>query len=1004
MLEKDCLHKIFRASPLPSLLLKPDVPRFTIVDANTAYLTITGTHLNDLEGKGIFEAFPDNPANPEADGVKNLRSSLLTVLETCAPHKMATQRYDIPIRGSDDFGQRYYSPENVPVLDDDGKVVMIIHTVTDISERVFLQKADSLARIGSWEFNLDNGTSYWSEITRELYGVTSSFRPSVEDSILFCKEGESRDLLRERLMAAVEHGAGWDEELEIITTAGKEKWVRIIGETDFAGGVCKRLYGSLQDIDARKNAETIITQALIEKSEILESIGDAFFTVDNNWVVTYWNKVAAQVLQMPKQEIVGRNLWQVFPNSVGSFAYTKYLEAANTRQPAHFETYSVPFDKWYEVSAYPSVKGLSIYFKDITVRKLFEIKQKEAAESQALFVSIVNSSDDAIISKTLAGIITSWNGGAEKLFGYTSAEAIGKHISIIIPKTLMDEEAQIIDKIWHGKFVKHYETQRLRKDGHIVEVSLTVSPVFDENGNITGASKIARDITEKKKAADAIRLSNERYNLVAKATNDSIWDWDILTGTVTRTGEGFTRMFGYTIEESAADPLFWSKKVHPEDITRVLNLLQLVFNEPKTFYWEDEYRVYNAKGKDAYVYDKGYILRDETGRAIRMIGATQDITQQKEQIIEIRRIQQNLYSLINNTRDLIWSVNKDLKIIAANKAYSDAIEVYTGEPVMEGDDAILKVFGSELVEKWTALYRRALAGEYFGIEEIFTHPATGKVWYAAVSYSPIVNREGLVIGTACFAKDITDLKKAANDAEEMNKVLAKKAEELAISNAELEQFAYVASHDLQEPLRMVTSFLTQLQKKYGNIIDDKGKQYIHFAVDGAKRMRQIILDLLEFSRVGKTEDSKEDVDLNELLYETKLLFGRQIEEKKASLQYNVLPVVHSYKAALRQVFQNLIGNALKYSAKQGEPVIIVRADDFETFWQFMVADNGIGINEEYFNKIFIIFQRLHNKDEYSGTGMGLAIAKKIVENMGGKIWVESEEGKGSRFYFTIPKN
>lgn len=1004
MLEKDCLHKIFRASPLPSLLLKPDVPRFTIVDANTAYLSITGTHLNDLEGKGIFEAFPDNPANPEADGVKNLRSSLLTVLETCAPHKMATQRYDIPIRGSDDFGQRYYSPENVPVLDDDGKVVMIIHTVTDISERVFLQKADSLARIGSWEFNLDNGTSYWSDVTRELYGVPSSFRPSVEDSILFCKEGESRDLLRKRLMAAVEHGAGWDEELEIITTAGKEKWVRIIGETDFAGGVCKRLYGSLQDIDARKNAETTITQALIEKSEILESIGDAFFTVDTNWTVTYWNKVAGQVLHVAKDEIVGHNLWQVFAESVGSASYFKYHEAVNSGNPVHFEDYFAPLLRWYEISAYPSVNGLSVYFKDITERKLFEIKQKEAAARQALFVSIVNSSDDAIVSKTLAGIITSWNHGAEKLFGYTSGEVVGKHISIVIPPELIDEEAQIMSKISRGEYVKHYETQRVRNDGSIVEVSLTVSPVFDEYGNITGASKIARDITEKKRAADAIRLSNERYNLVAKATNDSIWDWDILTGTVTRTGEGFTRMFGYSIEEAAAEPFFWRKKIHPEDISRVMNLLQVVFEEPKTFYWEDEYRVCNAKGKYAYVYDKGYILRDETGKAIRMIGATQDITQQKEQIIEIRRIQQNLYSLINNTKDLIWSVNKDLKIIAANRAYSDAISVFTGEPVMEGDDVILAVFGSELVAKWTGLYRRALAGEYFSIEEIFTHPVTGQAWYAAVSYSPIVNREGHVIGVACFAKDITDLKKAATEAEEMNKVLAKKAEELAISNAELEQFAYVASHDLQEPLRMVTSFLTQLQKKYGNIIDDKGKQYIHFAVDGAKRMRQIILDLLEFSRVGKTEDSKEDVDLNELLYETKLLFGRQIEEKKASVLYGVLPVVHSYKAALRQVFQNLVGNALKYGAKEGEPVIVISAKDVDAYWQFMVADNGIGINEEYFNKIFIIFQRLHNKDEYSGTGMGLAIAKKIVENMGGRIWVESIEGEGSRFYFTIPKN
>lgn len=1004
MLEKDCLHKIFRASPLPSLLLKPDAPRFTIVDANTAYLAITCTQLTDIEGEGLFEAFPDNPDNPDADGVKNLRASLHTVLQTSAPHKMATQRYDVPIRGSDDFVQRYYSPENTPILDDEGKVMLILHTATDISERVFLHKADSLARIGSWEYDFDKGINYWSDITKEIYGVSTEFRPSVGAGVDFFKQGDNRALIRQRIQEAITNGTGWDEELEILTAAGKEKWVRIVAETDFAGGICKRLYGSLQDIDARKKAELAVKQALDEKSEILESIGDAFFTVDTHWIVTYWNKVAAEVLHVAKSKILGRNLWHVFAESVGSLSYFKYHEAVNTGHPVHFEDYFAPLSKWYEISAYPSANGLSVYFKDVTERKIFEIKQKEAAERQALFVSIVNSSDDAIISKTLAGIITSWNHGAEKLFGYARGEVVGKHISLIIPAELLDEEATIINKISLGEYVKHYETQRLRKDCSIVEVSLTVSPVFDEHGNITGASKIARDITEKKKAADAIRLSNERYNLVAKATNDSIWDWDILTGTVTRTGEGFTRMFGYTIEEAAADPEFWRKKVHPEDISRVLNLLQVVFDEPKTFYWEDEYRVRNAMGKYAYVYDKGYILRDKTGKAVRMIGATQDITQQKEQVIEIRRIQQNLNSLINNTKDMIWSVDTGLKIIAANKAYSDAIQTHTGEPVMEGDNALIDIPGTELSKRWEALYRRALKGDHFSVEDRFQHPVTGKGLYAVVSFSPIINREGVIIGVACFAKDITDLKKAATDAEEMNNVLAKKAEELATSNAELEQFAYVASHDLQEPLRMVTSFLTQLQKKYGDIIDDKGKQYIHFAVDGAKRMRQIILDLLEFSRVGKSEDNKENVDLNDLLYEIKLLFGRQIEEKNASVLYEALPVVHSYKAALRQVFQNLVSNALKYSSKHVGPVIIVSAIDVETFWQFVVADNGIGINEEYFNKIFIIFQRLHNKDEYSGTGMGLAIAKKIVENMGGKIWVESVEGEGSRFYFTIPKN
>jgi light-regulated signal transduction histidine kinase (bacteriophytochrome) len=168
-------------------------------------------------------------------------------------------------------------------------------------------------------------------------------------------------------------------------------------------------------------------------------------------------------------------------------------------------------------------------------------------------------------------------------------------------------------------------------------------------------------------------------------------------------------------------------------------------------------------------------------------------------------------------------------------------------------------------------------------------------------------------------------------------------------------------------------------------------------------MRQIILDLLEFSRVGRTEDDKKELDLNELLSEIKILTGKKIEDKKAVIIIDMLPQIHAHRSPMRQVFQNLIGNALEYSNKDIPVQIHVAFKELKDHWQFAVIDNGIGIEKEYFDKIFIIFQRLHSKDEYSGTGMGLAIAKKIIETQGGKIWVESESGKGSAFYFTIKK-
>lgn len=236
----------------------------------------------------------------------------------------------------------------------------------------------------------------------------------------------------------------------------------------------------------------------------------------------------------------------------------------------------------------------------------------------------------------------------------------------------------------------------------------------------------------------------------------------------------------------------------------------------------------------------------------------------------------------------------------------------------------------------------------------------------------------------------------------LNRILEGRAQELIASNRELEQFAYIASHDLQEPLRMVSTFLTQIERKYSHVLDEKGKQYIYFAVEGAKRMRSIILDVLEFSRVGKYIEKPEVIDLNVLLDEVCLAQQKTIKEKQAVIQYSILPEIVSYRSPMLQVFQNLIGNALKYCEEGVKPMVQVSVVKHNDEWLFAVKDNGIGISKEYADKIFVIFQRLHSKDQYSGSGMGLAIVKKIIDNLGGTVWLESEVGVGSTFYFTLP--
>jgi two-component system CheB/CheR fusion protein len=250
--------------------------------------------------------------------------------------------------------------------------------------------------------------------------------------------------------------------------------------------------------------------------------------------------------------------------------------------------------------------------------------------------------------------------------------------------------------------------------------------------------------------------------------------------------------------------------------------------------------------------------------------------------------------------------------------------------------------------------------------------------------------------------DVTERKRYEGQLRLLNADLAKRATELSASNAELERFAYIASHDLQEPLRMVSSFLQLLQKRYKGQLDQKADQYIHYAVDGAERMKALIMDLLEYSRVGSGKDSFGEVDTAVVMQEVGDIFREKIVAAHALVEIDPLPKVWGDKVQLMQLFQNLVSNALKYHSER-LPSISVRAKEESTHWLFSVEDNGIGIDPQFFDKIFIIFQRLHNKSDFSGTGIGLAICKKIVERHGGRIWVESRPGEGSTFYFTITK-
>ncbi len=279
-----------------------------------------------------------------------------------------------------------------------------------------------------------------------------------------------------------------------------------------------------------------------------------------------------------------------------------------------------------------------------------------------------------------------------------------------------------------------------------------------------------------------------------------------------------------------------------------------------------------------------------------------------------------------------------------------------------------------------------------GAADLFARRKNGLEFPVEVSLSPIKTTEGMHI--ISVIRDISERKRTQT-------LLAKQAAELARSNKELEEFAYVASHDLQEPLRMVTSYLQLLARRYKGQLDADADEFIAFAVDGAARMKNLIEDLLTYSRVTRHGQNFTDIACNDVLQAVLTDLKFAITDAQAEVKADALPVVTGDRPQLRQLFQNLISNALKFrSGKQPEIRISVLREGDD--WLFSVGDNGIGIAPEYFERIFVIFQRLHDSKTHSGTGIGLAVCRRIVERHGGRIWVESQEGHGATFYFTFP--
>lgn len=315
------------------------------------------------------------------------------------------------------------------VRNEDGDAVRMIGAIRDVTKQRKLERlldqAYTMGRIGVWELDLENDELYWSAMTKELHEVEPDFEPDLETAFKFYKEGKSRNIIQEAADKAIEEGIPWDEELHIITGNGNTRWVRTKGEPEMVDGQCRRLYGIFQDIHERKQAQTKMLEALRERKRILERITEAFFAVDDDWTVTYWNSQAEEILGLSRTDVLGHNLWEKFPEAKELKFFQQYKRAFEQQIPVSFEEYYPPLDAWLEVHGYPSSDGLSVFFRDITDRKQDQIELERAYNEKE---TILESIDDGFFTVNRNWVVTYWNKAAERMLKTSRDIILGKNL------------------------------------------------------------------------------------------------------------------------------------------------------------------------------------------------------------------------------------------------------------------------------------------------------------------------------------------------------------------------------------------------------------------------------------------------------------------------------------------------------------------------------------------------------------------------------------------------
>ncbi|MBN2620592.1 PAS domain S-box protein [candidate division WOR-3 bacterium] len=737
------------------------------------------------------------------------------------------------------------------------------------------------------------------------------------------------------------------------------------------------------EIQHKKTDEELL-KAYFRKS--LSNVPDGVFVIDKQGIFTYVNPTFLKMIGYEKRDVVGKTIQEIVPKivppdsvkiiqerikqslEIGEAIISAEVELLNRTGTTIPVAYSASGIKDEQGNVFREI----VFLKDITEQKRVEEALRESGEKYKNFFE--NAGVGMYQVKLDGSGVLAVNKKLTEILGLSKEEILSNPAFMYWENP--EDHEEMVKQLLHKGFVSDYEIRLVHKNG-AVKTCLMSGKVYQKEGLLGGTLV---DITDRKQSEKALRESESRLSSVIQSPMIGILFWNA-NGDITDANDAFLEMVEYTREEILSGKIRWRDITPPEFKEQDDKALQEITTTGVMTPIEKEY--IHKNGTRIPVLLGAASLPGPILNGVAFVLDMSERKQLKEELF-LKNLVFEASISANSTSDIKGNINHCNPAFLNLWGYDKKEEVL-GKSIAD--------FFMNKEETESVLQSMNTTGKWQG--EFLAKRKDGSTFISRGYATVIKTEKGKMIGYQSANLDVT----AQVQAKEK---LSKTLEDLKRSNKELEQFAYVASHDLQEPLRMISSYTQLLGQRYKDHLDQNAKDFINYSIDGANRMQSLINDLLLYSRVGTKSIALTTTDCSSVIEKVHANLMIAIEENHVIITNDDLPTIVADEGQLVQLFQNLITNAIKFRRDEN-PRIHISAEEKADEWIFSIKDNGIGIESEFKDRIFVIFQRLHAKGKYSGTGMGLAICKKIVERHDGRIWLDSVPGKGTTFFFSIPK-